>query len=606
MRHRYNVHYRYPSALNNNAAKRLVAGNRNLFSKFSHLARDMYYLSKDQRRERGAEEMTSLLIDLPYLLAAALIGAAGASWFWWSRFGHGAGAERGAEANYTAGALVYAAEVLVRLERLTTQAASDVEEHSSQVEQINQELTSVGKHEPKKLVNVVTRLMEANQRMQSKLAATEKKLREQAHQMQTYSAEAHTDALTLLANRRAFDDELDRRFAEFTRHGRAFSVVMADIDEFKKFNDAHGHPAGDEVLRAVSKLLRREMREMDLVARYGGEEFAIILPETDLNEAGKAADRARAAIAKSVFRCAGTELCQFTVSFGVAAAPSSLQGDDLLSRADKALYAAKAAGRNCVFCHDGEHIARFSPSQEPALPAAAAQLPPQPPPGKAENGGQPSAAAEGGATEREANVPRTLDLGMFTDLPSRTTFCQQVRNRTSEWKKGGPTFSILLIEVNQDGAGDGELGPVLRVAATQSATSFLTSLLRTREVAGRYGPGCFALLLPAIGLAEAIGVAERLQEEFCRSTALPDGPPLRLTLSIGVVQVTAQDDSISVLKRAEAALDAADRSGGKMAYYHDGRSCAPASAMLAAGACGGQYPIPRASSPWDDRGTGAS
>ena len=406
--------------------------------------------------------MTSLLIDLPYLLAAVLIGAAGASWFWWSRFGHGAGAERGAEANYTAGALVYAAEVLVRLERLTTQAASDVEEHSSQVEQINQELTSVGKHEPKKLVNVVTRLMEANQRMQSKLAATEKKLREQAHQMQTYSAEAHTDALTLLANRRAFDDELDRRFAEFTRHGRAFSVVMADIDEFKKFNDAHGHPAGDEVLRAVSKLLRREMREMDLVARYGGEEFAIILPETDLNEAGKAAERARAAIAKSVFRSAGTELCQFTVSFGVAAAPGSLQGDDLLSRADKALYAAKAAGRNCVFCHDGEHIARFSPSQEPALPAAAAQLPPQPPPGKAENGGQPSAAAEGGATEREANVPRTLDLGMFTDLPSRTTFCQQVRNRTSEWKKGGPTFSILLIEVNQDGAGDGELGPVLR------------------------------------------------------------------------------------------------------------------------------------------------
>ena len=208
------------------------------------------------------------------------MGAAAASWLSWSHFRRKALAQSSTEGRH-------AAEVLARLQELATRVAFDVDEHSSQVEEINDKLTSADKHEPTMIVDMVAKLIQANQHMQEKLASTEDKLRDQAQQIQVHAAEARTDALTLLANRRAFDDELARRIAEFRRHRRTFSLIMADVDRFKKFNDAHGHQTGDEVLRGVARLLRRKMREMDLVARYGGEEFAIILPGTNLDDASQ-------------------------------------------------------------------------------------------------------------------------------------------------------------------------------------------------------------------------------------------------------------------------------------------------------------------------------
>ncbi len=142
------------------------------------------------------------------------------------------------------------------------------------------------------IVEVVAKLIEANQQMHEKLASTEDKLREQAREIQAHAAEARTDALTLLVNRRAFDDELTLRFAEYLRQGHVFTLIMADVDNFKEFNDLHGHLTGDDVLRGVAKVLRRKMREMDLAARYGGEEFAVILPGTNLCDAEKTALRA--------------------------------------------------------------------------------------------------------------------------------------------------------------------------------------------------------------------------------------------------------------------------------------------------------------------------
>ena len=155
----------------------------------------------------------------------------------WSYFRRKALVQNGADARH-------AAEVLMHLQELATRVAVDVDEHSAQVEEINEELTCVERHEANKIVDVVAKLIQANQHMQEKLATTEDKLREQAQEIQIHAAEARTDALTLLANRRAFDDELGRRIAEFSRHGRTFSLIMADVDHFKKFNDAHGHQAG--------------------------------------------------------------------------------------------------------------------------------------------------------------------------------------------------------------------------------------------------------------------------------------------------------------------------------------------------------------------------
>ncbi len=297
--------------------------------------------------------MNSIVVELLYGFFMAVLGAAGASWVWRSRFRCESFAESNAEARR-------AAEVLVRLQELATRTAFYVDEHSSQVEEINDKLSSVGKRDPTMIVNAVAKLIEANQHMHEKLASTEDKLREQAHEIQTRTAEARTDALTLLANRRAFDDELARRAAQFMRLGHVFSLIMADVDHFKGFNDTYGHQAGDEVLRTMAKLLHRKMREMDLVGRYGGEEYAVILPGANLDDACKAALRACEAVEKARFHYNGKEL-RVTASFGVAEMSGCRDGAALVGRADKALYAAKEGGRNGVYSHDGKDVSRSSP-----------------------------------------------------------------------------------------------------------------------------------------------------------------------------------------------------------------------------------------------------
>ena len=457
--------------------------------------------------------------------------------------------------------------------------AVDVEEHSSQVAEINDKLTSTRGGEPASIVDVVAELIQANQQIQERLSSTENKLREQAEQIQINAVEARTDSLTLLANRRAFDDELTRRIAEFHRQGRPFSLLMADVDRFKTVNDMHGHQTGDEVLRGIARLLRRKMREMDLVARYGGEEFAVLLPGTNLNAACEAARRAGEAIEKCQFHHDAKDF-HVTVSFGVAEALRNEDGEMLVARADKALYAAKENGRNCAYRHDGETVQRVVGNKDRAAAESMTQQQSGPAPcepGKNENAGPPP---HDGATEPEPDLPRAVELDAVSGVSCRTTFCQQVRNRTAEWKRGGPTFSVVLIEVNQCQQGEEPCGQRARDAAMLATNNFLAAVVREMDIVGHYAPGCFALLLPTAGLADAIRAAERLREGFAQHSSSAEGEQPRLTLSVGVVQVTEKDDSISLLKRAETALDAADRGGGNRAYYHDGQRCAPITAML--------------------------
>jgi diguanylate cyclase (GGDEF)-like protein/PAS domain S-box-containing protein len=161
---------------------------------------------------------------------------------------------------------------------------------------------------------------------------------------------AVTDELTGLKNRRALQVRLEEEFRLSRRYEHPLSLLMIDVDHFKKFNDTYGHLAGDEILKGVALWLRDLVRTTDLVARFGGEEFAVLLPNTDLGGALLLAERVRAAIARP-----RPDLKLVTISIGV----SSLTTDHsdvnaFLSDADEALYQAKAAGRNCVLpwqCH---------------------------------------------------------------------------------------------------------------------------------------------------------------------------------------------------------------------------------------------------------------
>jgi len=181
--------------------------------------------------------------------------------------------------------------------------------------------------------------------------------------LDSYISEARTDALTGVANRRAFDLELKRVCDELPRRSGAVSLLLIDVDHFKRFNDTHGHQAGDEMLRAVGRLLRKELDHEGLVTRYGGEEFAVILPGKQLAGAILAAELLRAAVERHEFAYRGTKL-GIQVSVGVVAGESGAEPDDLVVRGDTALYAAKEAGRNCVFYHDG--VAPLPVSDSPA------------------------------------------------------------------------------------------------------------------------------------------------------------------------------------------------------------------------------------------------
>jgi len=158
---------------------------------------------------------------------------------------------------------------------------------------------------------------------------------------------ARRDSLTLLLNRRAFDEELDGMFSRQQRFGERFALLVLDLDHFKQINDRHGHATGDEVLRASSRALAKELRPFDRLFRIGGEEFAAILPGTDSTTARVAAERLRQAIAAHPI-AVGDTVIGTTVSVGVATATPGFEPDTLLEAADAALYRAKAAGRNAV------------------------------------------------------------------------------------------------------------------------------------------------------------------------------------------------------------------------------------------------------------------
>ncbi len=159
-----------------------------------------------------------------------------------------------------------------------------------------------------------------------------------------------TDSLTGLFNARYLYERLETEISRAKRYGHPLSLLMLDIDYFKRFNDAYGHLSGDEALRQVALVLRESSRETDTVARYGGEEFCVILPETDAGSAAVIAERIRGAMeAHLVPTGAGDESVTITVSIGIAQMPPALgSAEDLVRIADKALYQAKFAGRNTV------------------------------------------------------------------------------------------------------------------------------------------------------------------------------------------------------------------------------------------------------------------
>ena len=168
---------------------------------------------------------------------------------------------------------------------------------------------------------------------------------------QRLAAASRSDDLTGLANRRAFTEASEAELRRARRSGRPFSIVLADVDNFKRVNDTWGHAVGDAVLRAVAETVRGALRQQDLVARWGGEELILLLCETGAAGAERAAETVRAAVEALRVEAAGQSI-GVTLSLGVAAHEGQRSLDDTIGEADRALYRAKLAGRNRVAAAD--------------------------------------------------------------------------------------------------------------------------------------------------------------------------------------------------------------------------------------------------------------
>jgi len=186
--------------------------------------------------------------------------------------------------------------------------------------------------------------------LNDRLEASNREIQQLHAELKRARDEASIDPLTGCVNRRGFDVELLRLSVEATRLGLPLSIVIFDIDHFKKINDSYGHPFGDQVIRAVGQALTALTQRKDVAARYGGEEFALLMPDTPARNAFDAAERIRNAIARGYIKRGATDstIGNITISAGVAQFVPNEDPCAMVERADRALYASKQAGRNRV------------------------------------------------------------------------------------------------------------------------------------------------------------------------------------------------------------------------------------------------------------------
>ncbi len=503
--------------------------------------------------------MTVLIIGIVAAVVTGLLGA-GIGWLFCgahlemeltalkSQNGHDTSSSQEAESGRMS-------ELFARLAELTSGVASEVGRHTGNIEAINAELASVQEGDAIAVVAAVQRILKTNEKMQQELAVAESRLQEQQKELVTQTEAARTDQLTKITNRRALDEELKKCVQEFQRSALPFCIMMLDVDHFKKFNDTHGHLAGDAVLKYVAQNIKSSARASELVARYGGEEFVVVFRGDSVTTCRERADKLRASINEMSITFEGKQL-RVTASAGLAEIGIGEDEKGLVRRADAALYAAKKAGRNCTHWNDGQRNLPISPALLAVLNAEG------PVPGLSPIKSPASHAK-----------PRRFELSCtrFSDA----SFSPNLDRRVSEWKRTGHAFSMAICAI--DGIdqlakthGDELLRRVVNVTA-----GVVSSCLRDMDQFSIFGAGSFAISLPTAQIHDAAQVGDRVRKAVERLHGSTGSLP-QFTVSVGVAQVIEGNDSSRLFYRAQLALEAAQEATGNSIFIHDGLNPVPA------------------------------
>lgn len=250
------------------------------------------------------------------------------------------------------------------------------------------------------------------------------------------------DALTGVANYSAFRDRIQKEISRSGRYGEAFSLMVFDIDSFKRYNDTHGHKEGDTVLKRISQVLRRCIRDSDFVARYGGEEFVVILVETSKKQAATVAERIRKAVADLKLKE------RVTISGGIASFPTDAVSEArLFEYADKALYRAKAEGKNkiCLFYKERRRFVRLGASPLITINRISRRAPVQPQAMTANIGAGGIAIHYPHVAPVSSFVTATVHLGPNKDVPFRGRIV-----RVEEIPKGVYEIAIKFLWIRKE------------------------------------------------------------------------------------------------------------------------------------------------------------
>jgi diguanylate cyclase len=355
------------------------------------------------------------------------------------------------------------------------------------------------------------------------------------------------DSLTGIANRRAFDNELARRLAEWKRYQTPFALMLVDIDHFKDFNDRYGHQAGDVVLRDVACSIEMATREADFVARFGGEEFCAILSGACAESAMEVAERVRSLIEKSRFQFTRLKL-KTTVSVGVALITDGEDAVSLIQRTDGALYASKEAGRNCAHFHNGGNNERFGEGL--AIP-------------EHNHPDDRRTRVTGGDAYFDGD----------TDLPSRRVFLEELARRTSEAHRYGQDLAVWIVELDGYSIVADRDKRAARKAMV-SAARLLRAGLREPDLVVRYSESQFAVLLPSTPFNSLVSPAQRIIAHVSRYTDL-EYKWLKVTISIGGASLMPGESAASLLEKAQSAVKSAILEGGNQLFF-DGEPCVAA------------------------------
>lgn len=443
-------------------------------------------------------------------------------------------------------------QVLTSLEQLAVQLSRDMEGHGRNLRRISDRIETNENRSVEGMNGAVAQIFDAAADIQRRVDVVEKNITHQAEAVQMQAVLSHTDVLTALPNRRAFEAELAKVARRENGKSPLCTVCLVNLDQFANVNTEYGHQGGDVVLRQCAALIKDLIRGRDLVARFRGDTFAVLLSQTTLHDALPVAERIRTSLAGFEFS-QGSRPLRVTASVGVA----QLQPEEIVNadmqRPEQALSAAKQNGRNICFRHDGQSCVPVSAVFQPRE-AAASQ----------ESLSLASLWRDSTADGAERRASRSLPTEdeVEPELTGRSLFAANLNRRLSEWKRGGAAVSVAVVQVDQMKALVARFGEAGQEFLRQVMGRLLEAVTRDMDERCEFEDGLFALILPGTDDATAIAVAERLRSQVRQCKVRMAEDLWDLTASIGVAHCTVASRVMDIVLSAEAAMKLAAKHGG--------------------------------------------